>query len=186
MKQAIEEIFQKAEDGVVDVEAIELDMASLKSIANFASEVGKVTSQVHILVNNAGVYMNLEDKNGKPIKKYTEDGFELAIGTNYFGHFQLTRLLIELLTKSGTPNDPSRIVTVSSVGHIAGALNPEDFDLNSNKRPYNPHYQYLASKMAQILWSNKLARSFSENGENIVAVCLHPGKHPWNSVKSVI
>ena len=30
----------------------------------------------------------------------TEDGFEMQIGTNHFGHFLLTELLIPLLRKS--------------------------------------------------------------------------------------
>lgn len=47
---------------------------------------------------------------GCPYQK-TEDGLELQIGTNHFGHFLLTNLLLEKLKASGS----SRIVNISSV-----------------------------------------------------------------------
>ena len=43
------------------------------------------------LVNNAGVMMC-------PLSK-TEDGFEMQIGTNHFGHFYLTNLLLPMINQ---------------------------------------------------------------------------------------
>ena len=48
--------------------------------------------KIDILVNNAGVM-------ACP-KTLTEDGFEMQIGTNHFGHFLLTELLLPLVKKS--------------------------------------------------------------------------------------
>ena len=43
----------------------------------------------------------------------TPEGFDIVFGTNYFGHYLLTMLLIQRLKECA----PSRIVTLSSVDH---------------------------------------------------------------------
>ena len=114
----------------VNVTLLELDLASLKSISKFVSMIEDLTSCVHILVNNAGQFLIERDKQGKFVKKHTQDGFELVMGTNYFGHFYLTHQMLDLLKNGGTPEEPSRIVNLSSFGHIAGVLNGKELDCN--------------------------------------------------------
>ena len=75
--------------GVVSVE--KMDLASLASISACVDRLKKYVTKIDILVNNAGVMMC-------PLKK-TEDGFEMQIGTNHFGHFYLTNLLLPLVKK---------------------------------------------------------------------------------------
>lgn len=62
----------------------------------------KCETKLHILINNAGI-MAL----GK--REETSDGLEMQIGTNHFGHFLLTNLLLPMLKESA----PARIITVS-------------------------------------------------------------------------
>lgn len=47
----------------------------------------------------------------------TVDGFEMQFGTNHVAHYLLTRLLIDNLVN----NAPSRVVVVSSSGHMMGS-----------------------------------------------------------------
>ena len=47
-------------------------------------------------------------------KMFTKNGLEMQFGTNYVGHFLLTKLLTPILEKS----QPSKIVNVSSSGHM--------------------------------------------------------------------
>ena len=56
--------------------------------------------KIDILVNNAGVM-------ACP-KTLTEDGLEMQIGTNHFGHFLLTELLTPLVKKSAASGFRSR------------------------------------------------------------------------------
>ena len=123
--------------GHVEIQGLALDLASFKSILAFDQALRQVTDKIDILVNNAGTFSIEHDQEGLPMKKYTEDGLELVMGVNYFGHVVLTEKILDLLKAAGRPEDPARIVTLSSIGHVNGRLNINDFDLNSNSRPYN-------------------------------------------------
>ena len=68
-----------------------MDLASLKSISACVARLERSVAKVDILVNNAGVMMC-------PLTR-TEEGFEMQIGTNHFGHFYLTNLLLPLIKK---------------------------------------------------------------------------------------
>lgn len=77
---------------------MELDLASSKSIRDFATQVLHDFSEIHVLINNAGVYVPLKEH------AFTENGFEVHFGINHLGHFLLTYLLLERLKASA----PSR------------------------------------------------------------------------------
>ena len=83
-----------------------LNLASLTSIHEFSKSFLAEYSQLHILINNAGVFQC-------PFTK-TEEGFEMQIGVNHFGHFALTNLLLGRIVESA----PSRIINVSSKAHF--------------------------------------------------------------------
>ena len=68
-----------------------MDLASLASISACVERLERSVAKVDILVNNAGVMMC-------PLTR-TEEGFEMQIGTNHFGHFYLTNLLLPLIKK---------------------------------------------------------------------------------------
>ena len=111
------------------------------------------------LINNAAV-MNTP-------KSFTEDGFELQLGTNFLGHFLLTELLLPILKK----NKDGRIIHTSSVFHEKGLINLEDF--NFKKRKYSGWEAYYQSKLAQVLYSRHQAKLLKNS--NITSVSIHPG-----------
>ena len=159
---------QKAKDEICEETNIDkdkaivqkLDLSSLKSVDEFVEGFCKEFSQLHILVNNAGVMMC-------PYSK-TEDGFELQIGVNHFGHFALTNLLLPKMKSSGN----ARIVNLSSRGHI-------DFpyldlnDLNWEKKKYSDLYSYSQSKLCNVLFTKELHRKLV--GSDITVYSVHPG-----------
>jgi retinol dehydrogenase-12 len=63
-----------------------LDLSSLKSVRDFASEILKSEDKLDILINNAGIGASEENR--------TADGLHPVMQVNYFGHFLLTHLLI--------------------------------------------------------------------------------------------
>ena len=98
----------------------------------------------------------------------TQDGFELQMGVNHFGHFLLTNLLIDLLKSS----QPSRIVVVSSSAHWQTTSSFKFDNINSEKY-YSKWDAYGQSKLANILFTRELAKRLE--GTGVTANSLHPG-----------
>ncbi|KAG8583665.1 hypothetical protein GDO81_008497 [Engystomops pustulosus] len=127
-----------------NVFAKHLDLASTKSIKEFAKNILKEEHHIDVLINNAAVMRCPHWK--------TEDGFEMQFGVNHLGHFLLTNLLLDRLKESGQ----SRIINVSSLAHIVGEI---DFqDLNWEKKKYDTKAAYCQSKLANVLFTNELAK----------------------------
>jgi len=146
------------------VEIMELDLASLASVRQFAEAFLAKYDRLDGLVNNGGTMHAPEGR--------TKDGFETQFGVNYLGHFLLTELLLETLKASA----PSRIVNVSSVAHagMRGFYGEIDFDdLNFDKKEYNAYQAYANSKLANVLHALNLARRL--DGTGVSAFSVHPG-----------
>jgi NAD(P)-dependent dehydrogenase (short-subunit alcohol dehydrogenase family) len=138
---------------------VHLDLTALASVRAAAATIGDFTPVIHVLMNNAGVMFT-------PFGR-THDGFELQIGTNHFGHFELTRLLVPQLAAA----EGARLVILSSGGHLMGDI---DFDdPNWENREYDKFVAYGASKTANILHAVEADRRLREMG--IRAYAVHPG-----------
>lgn len=148
-------------DGL-DVELVELDLADLRSVRRCAGEVLTLAPELHVLINNAGVMA--------PPPSRTAQGFELQLGTNHLGHFLLTRLLEPALVAAA----PSRVVNVSSRGHLRAGI---DFDdPHWRTRDYDKWKAYGQSKTANVLFTVELERRWGPKG--VHAYALHPGVIP--------
>jgi NAD(P)-dependent dehydrogenase (short-subunit alcohol dehydrogenase family) len=141
-----------------DVHFLRLDLASMASIREFSRKFHDVETQLHILINNAGVM-------ACP-KSQTTDGFEMHMGTNHLGHFLLTNLLLDLVKAAS----PSRIVVVSSEGHKLSDINRDDF---MSEKSYSRFKAYGQSKLANILFANQLASKIE--GSGVTVNSCHPG-----------
>ena len=99
----------------------------------------------------------------------TKDRFELQMGTNHFGHFYLTKLLLPRLHSS-------RIVNVSSFGHSLWKVpcDATHYDLMCHANTYDRWRAYSLSKSANILFAHELQRRYSSS-HKIQAYSLHPG-----------
>lgn len=137
----------------------EVDLASLASIKTFADELTGEIDRLDLLSNNAGLMV--------PPLGYTEDGFELQMGTNHFGPFALTGRLMSLL--KATPG--SRVTVTSSIASRQG--DPDLTDLDWRSRKYNAWRAYGDSKMANLVFAYEMIRRLDGTGPK-VCVC-HPG-----------
>ncbi|XP_059046102.1 retinol dehydrogenase 11-like [Achroia grisella] len=151
-----------SDTGNQDVHYLNLDLASLKSVRYFAEKILKTEKRLDILVNNAGIYGSENVK--------TEDGLNLGMQVNYFGHFLLTNLLLPLLKASA----PSRIINVSSLSHTTVKLNINNLNFeNETTKTYDVSKVYGTSKLCNVLMTTELARLLK--GTKVTVNALNPG-----------
>lgn len=144
-----------------NLEIMLLDLSSFESIKQFAESFKAKYSQLHGLLNNAGIMQ-------PPFRK-TEDGLELQMGINHFGHYLLTGLLLD--TIKSTPG--ARVVLQSSGAHaLTKGINFEDIN---NEEKYSRTNVYAQSKLANLLFANELDRKFKSHNIDAIAVGVHPG-----------
>ncbi|MEU7516988.1 oxidoreductase [Streptomyces sp. NPDC042898] len=153
---AIRALVPGASAGVVGV-----DLADLSSVRAAASGLVRDDVELDLLVNNAGVM-------AVPSRRLTAQGLELQIGTNHFGHFALTGLLMPLLLRRAG----SRVVTVTSVAHRWGRLDLADLHC---RRRYSPWRAYGASKLANAVFTVELGRRLALTGAGTLSIGAHPG-----------
>jgi NAD(P)-dependent dehydrogenase (short-subunit alcohol dehydrogenase family) len=117
------------------------------------------------------------------------DGFETIVGTNHFGTFTLTCLLLPLVVAA-----KGRIVTVSSSLHKRAQFSLDDLmgektrfgigrnqyaPSSSSQAEINQHaeitspYRYAVSKLLNLYMAYELHYKYSNRG--ITSVALHPG-----------
>lgn len=149
-----------------DVHPLVLDLANLASVRQAADEARRF-GPVHLLVNNAGVMAT-------PYRR-TVDGFELQLGTNHFGHFVLTGLMLPQLVDSGD----ARVVTVTSQAHRMARRAPLA-DPRLPQGRYQRWRAYAESKLANLLFTFELERRAREHDLPLKALAAHPGKAATN------
>ncbi len=143
-----------------DLRLCQLDLAALDSVAECARSIREQLDALDLLINNAGI---MAVPHG-----LTQDGFEMQIGTNHFGHFALTAQLLPVLRAASA----ARIVNVASLAHHwSPGL---DFsDLDWTRRKYKRWQAYGDSKLANLYFSYELSRRLEGQGLRVVAA--HPG-----------
>ncbi len=138
-----------------------VDLADLSSVRRAADEA-QAFGALDCLVNNAGVMATPQRR--------TVDGFDLQMGTNHFGAFALTGLLLPLLEKSGD----GRVVAVSSNAHKMARTSPLKDPRESPKR-YSRWGTYAQSKLANLLFTYELDRRLRDKEMPVRALAAHPG-----------
>jgi len=152
-----EELAPDAKGGAT-VEAVGFELSSLAAVRRGADELAGRVGRLSVLLHNAGVY--------ETSRVVTEDGFERTLAVNHLS----TVLLTELLAPNLLAAAPARVVFVSSVAHVRGRIDPEDFTL---QRGFDPYGAYAASKLCNRLFCRALARR--QPASALAVHALHPG-----------
>jgi NAD(P)-dependent dehydrogenase (short-subunit alcohol dehydrogenase family) len=127
-------------------------------VRSAAAEIAARHPRIDLLINNAGVM-------APPLLR-TAQGFELQLGTNHLGHFVFTDGLL------GTLGDGSRIVNLSSRGHLLSGIRWDDPNYD-DESAYQKWVAYGQSKTANVLFTVELERRLGPQG--IHAFAVHPG-----------
>ena len=142
------------------VQLVVFDLADLSSVRRGAAEILEQAPRLDVLVNNAGLVLSE--------RRVTADGYEATFATNHLGPFLLTNLVLDRLRASA----PARVVNVASTAHNSARKGIPFDDLQSEGR-YRGMRVYGQSKLANILFTNELARRLE--GTGVTANSLHPG-----------
>uniref|UniRef100_A0A7N0TSN4 Uncharacterized protein n=1 Tax=Kalanchoe fedtschenkoi TaxID=63787 RepID=A0A7N0TSN4_KALFE len=149
---------------LLNIEVMQVDLLSLDSVAEFAEAWNARSAPLHVLINNAGIFML-----GEP-QKFSKDGYEQHLQVNHLAPALLSVLLLPSLLRGS----PSRIVNVNSVMHYIGFVDPDDMNVTSGKREFSSLVGYSSSKLAQIMFSSVLQKRVpAEAGISIT--CVSPG-----------
>jgi retinol dehydrogenase 14 len=148
----------KAATGNPRIELLVADLASQASIRQAVQEYRRGHDRLHVLVNNAGGFW--------ATRHSTVDGLEWTFAVNHLAYFLLTNLLLELLVASA----PARIVNVTSSAQAIGDIHLDDLQF---QRRYRGQAAYNQSKLANVLFTYKLARRLE--GTGVTVNCGAPG-----------
>ena len=134
--------------------ALPADLAQAEERTRLVAELSARENALHILVNNAGANW------GAPLAEFPESGWDKVMDVNLKAVFFLTRDLLPLLTKAGSPADPARVVNVGSIDglHV----------------PALETYSYSASKAALHHLTRVLARKLAPEHVNVNAIAPGP------------
>jgi NAD(P)-dependent dehydrogenase (short-subunit alcohol dehydrogenase family) len=142
----------------VEVETLIADLSSQAGVRSVAEAFLQRHQRLDVLINNAGGFF--------ASRQVSADGIELTWALNHMSYFLLTNLLIDTLRASA----PARVINVSSDAHRGGVMRWDDLQFT---RGYNGWAAYAQSKLANILFSNELARRLE--GTGVTSNALHPG-----------
>ncbi|TDL15523.1 NAD-binding protein [Rickenella mellea] len=154
------------------VEWLKLNLSDPKQAKAAAEEVLSKEKTLDILVNNAAIQSSPWQMN------YI--GIQETMVVNHLSPYIFTKTLIPLLKSSALAGNDVRIVNVTS---STIALLPSNTHFRT-KEDYNIKYQgqlmdglkrYGTSKLANMLWTNELQRTFDAEKVPVICMSVDPG-----------
>lgn len=146
------------------VEFLPADLSLMSETEGLAETVTHRFSELHYLVNNAGIVPGQ--------RHLTSEGIETSFALNYLSRFVLIRKLLPLLISSGRRGAAARIILISGAA-TKGGVHFDDVNLTRNFGMLRAVGQFCR---ANDLFTIELARRLRDRGLRSVTVnCLKLG-----------
>ena len=151
--------------------SVPADLTDMDEMNKLVSQIKEKEETINILVNNAGAAW------GAPFDDFPENGWEKVMNTNVKSVFFLTQKLADILEKSASTSDPSRVINIGSIDGI-GIPRAETYSYPASKAAVHQLTRVLANRLANRninvnaiapgpFQSNMMAHTLEEYGEEI-------------------
>jgi len=167
----------------------QLDLGNLDSVKAFVQRFNESGQKLNALLCNAATYLPLLKEPAR-----SPQGFEISVATNYFGHYVLSRMLLENLKQTAAQREHARLITLGTVtanseefggkvpipapadigaleGLIAGFKAPIAM---INGKPFKPGKAYKDSKLCNMVMNRELQKRYHAN-TGVIFNTLYPG-----------
>ena len=166
-----------------------LDLGDLDSVKAFVQRFNDSGQKLNALLCNAATYLPLLKEPAR-----SPQGFEISVATNYFGHYVLSRMLLENLKQTAAQHEHARLITLGTVtanseefggkvpipapadigaleGLIAGFKAPIAM---INGKPFKPGKAYKDSKLCNMVMNRELQKRYHAS-TGVIFNTLYPG-----------
>ena len=156
-EQGLEAIGKLNEQGISNVELLEIDVADLNAVRQARQELEGKINNLDVLINNAGTAGDQPQN----ISVCDMENLRRIFDTNYFGAIQTTQEFLPLLKKSGQAS----IINVSSeVGSLTMHTSP------GRNQNWDNFHAYGSSKTALNAFTIMLANELRDTGITVNSV----------------
>lgn len=166
-----------------------LDLGNLDSVRAFVQRFNESGQTLNALLCNAATYLPLLKEPAR-----SPQGFEISVATNYFGHYVLSRMLLDNLKQTASQHEHARLITMGTVtanseefggkvpipapadiggleGLIAGFKAPIAM---INGKPFKPGKAYKDSKLCNMIMNRELQKRYHAS-TGVIFNTLYPG-----------
>ena len=167
----------------------QLDLGNLDSVRSFAQRFNDSGQKLNALLCNAATYLPLLKEPAR-----SPQGFEISVATNYFGHYVLSRMLLNHLVQTAQKHEHARLITLGTV-----TANSEEFggkvpipapaDIGAlegllagfkapiamiNGKAFKPGKAYKDSKLCNMVMNRELQKRYHAS-TGVIFNTLYPG-----------
>jgi len=152
-----------------------LDLGDYSAVKDAISKIKQNTDRIDIIDCNAAIGMYTTD-----VPTSTNDkkhAIDRHFAVNSVGQAIIIQELLPLIKKTADKSGDARIVIMASNLHFSAPEEVKFESINEINTDLGPTLQYNRSKLANVLYTKKLARVLQSEGygDKIFVNCIHPG-----------